>query len=92
MALCQKPFPHPKALVDIKKSYLYMDEAADIILKLINKQGIINVGGEAMSPFEFIKKNNPNIKKNYLSEIKDVNMGIDASMNIDKLNKILDND
>ena len=35
MALCQKPFPHPKALVDIKKSYLYMDKAASIILKLI---------------------------------------------------------
>ena len=92
MALCQKPFPHPKALVDIKKSYLYMDKAADIILKLINEQGIINVGGETMSPFEFIKKNNPNIKKNYLNEIKDVNMGIDASMNIDKLDKILNND
>mgnify|MGYP005661238151 CR=1 FL=1 len=45
-----------------------------------------------MSPFEFIKKNNPKIKKNYLNEIKDVNMGIDASMNIDKLNKILNND
>ena len=89
MALCQKPFPHPKALVDIKKSYLYMDKAASIILKLIDEKGIINVGGETMSPFEFAKHNNPNIEKIYLNEVKDVKMGKDASMNISKLKKIL---
>ena len=89
MALCQKPFPHPKALVDVKKSYLYMDKAANIILKLINEKGIINVGGETMSPFEFAKHNNPNIEKIYLNEVKDVKMGKDASMNISKLKKIL---
>ena len=92
MALCQKPFPHPKALVDVKKSYLFMDKAAKVILKLINKKGTINVGGNPLSPYEFIKKSNPNIKKIYLNEIKDVNMGVDVSMNIDKLNKILNND
>lgn len=40
-----------------------MDKAADIILKLINEQGIINVGGETMSPFEFIKKIIQTLKK-----------------------------
>ena len=89
MALCQNPFPHPKALVDVKKSYLYMDKAANIILKLIDKKGIINVGGEMMSPFEFAKQDNPDIKKIFLNEIKDVDMGKDASMNINKLKKIL---
>jgi dTDP-4-dehydrorhamnose reductase len=89
MALCQRPFPHPKALVDVKKSYLYMDKAANIILKLINEKGIINVGGEAMSPFEFIKQDNPNVKKISLNEIKDVKMGKNASMDISKMKKIL---
>ena len=89
MALCQKPFPHPKALVDVKKSYLYMDEAASIILKLIDKQGIINVGGETMSPFEFIKQKNPNIEKIFLKDVGDVKMGKDASMNTSKMVNIL---
>ena len=89
MALCQKPFPHPKALVDIKKSYLYMDEAADIILKLINEQGIINVGGETMSPFEFIKQSNPNIEKISLKDVGDVKMGRDSSMNTTKMINII---
>lgn len=89
MALCQKPFPHPKALVDVKKSYLYMDKAADIILKLVNEQGIINVGGESMSPFEFTKQSNSDIEKIYLKDIGDVKMGKDASMNISKMKNIL---
>jgi hypothetical protein len=66
-----------------------MDKAANIILKLINEKGIINIGGETMSPFEFAKQDNPNVGKIYLSEVKDVKMGKDASMNIKKLKKIL---
>ena len=89
MALCQQPFPHPKALVDIKKSYLYMNEAAKMILKLINEIGVINVGGETMSPFEFAKKDNPNLKKISLNEVGDVKMGKDASMNINKMKTML---
>ena len=89
MALCEKPFPHPKALTDIKKSYLYVDEAAHIILKLVNKKGIINVGGDELSPYEFVKKTNPYIKKITLNEVNDVKMGKNSSMNINKLNNIL---
>ena len=66
-----------------------MDEAASIILKLIDEKGIINVGGEPMSPYEFIRKTNPNIGKISFEEVKDVNMGKDSSMNIDKLKTII---
>ena len=89
MALCQQPFPHPKALVDIKKSYLYMDEAAKVILKLLDQKGIINVGGETMSPFEFARKNNPNVKKITLNDVGDVKMGKNASMNINKMKNLI---
>ena len=89
MALCQKPFPHLKALTDIKKSYLYMDRAAEIILKLVNERGIINVGGDTLSPYEFAKKTNPKIKKITLNEVNDVKMGLNSSMDVSKLNSIL---
>tara|TARA_R110000824_G_scaffold263290_2_gene451959 strand:- start:563 stop:1273 length:711 start_codon:yes stop_codon:yes gene_type:complete len=89
MALCQQPFPHPKALIDVKKSYLYMDEASKVILKLINEVGVINVGGETMSPFEFAQKDNPNLEKISLREIGDVKMGKNASMNINKMKNII---
>ena len=66
-----------------------MDTAANIIIKLIDKFGIINVGGDAMSPYEFAKKDNTNIEKIYLSDINDVNMGKDSSLNITKLKQNL---
>jgi len=85
MALCQYPFPHDKALIDVKKSYLYMHDAVDIIYKLIDEIGIFNVGGEAMSPFEFAKPDNPQLGKIKIQEVNNVKMGKDASMNINKL-------
>ena len=52
--------------------------AAKIILKLLDQKGIINVGGETMSPFEFAQKNNPNIKKITLDDLlNDVNSNIE---------------
>ena len=66
-----------------------MNEASKIILKLINEVGVINVGGETMSPFEFAQKDNPNLKKISLREIGDVKMGKNASMNINKMKNII---
>ena len=89
MALCEKPFPHKKALHDIKKSYIYIDDAVEIILKLKDEFGIINVGGKPMTPYEFIKQENKNIEKVSLTEVSDVNMAKDSTMNINKLKNLL---
>ena len=66
-----------------------MDRAAEIILKLVNERGIINVGGDTLSPYEFAKKTNPKIKKITLNEVNDVKMGLNSSMDVSKLNSIL---
>ncbi len=89
MSMFEKPFPHPKAIIDIKKSLIYMDEAAKITLKLIEEFGVINVGGEPSTIYDFVKKLNPEVGKIELKDIKDVEMALDSSMNIDKLRKIL---
>jgi len=89
LAMCEKPFPHSKALVDMIKSPMYDEDVAKVIYKLINKSGIINVGGEAKSMFEFVKEDRPDIEKITLSEVGDVNMATNCSMNIDKLKEIL---
>tara|TARA_R110002012_G_scaffold305144_1_gene509102 strand:+ start:516 stop:1226 length:711 start_codon:yes stop_codon:yes gene_type:complete len=89
LAMCQKPFPHPKALVDMIKSPIYVEDVAKIIFQLIDEKGIINIGGKAQSVFDFVKDDNPNIGKIKLSEISDVNMATDCSMDINKLKEIL---
>ncbi|MDB3870567.1 sugar nucleotide-binding protein [bacterium] len=92
LAMCERPFPHPKALVDMVKSPIYVDQVANIILKLIDEVGVINIGGKAQSVFDFVKQDNPNIDKITLSEIGDVSMAKNCSMNIDKLKTLMDND
>jgi len=90
MSMNKKPFPHPKALSDMKKSLMYIDEAAKVVLELLDENGTINVGGKSQSVYDFVSETNPNVEKITLEEISDVNMAKDCSMNTDKLKKIID--
>jgi len=89
MAIQKKPFPHPKALTDMRKSYMFMDDAAKVTLQLLDENGVINVGGKSQSVYDFVKETNPNIKPITLSEVSDVNMAEDCSMNTTKMKKII---
>ena len=88
MAICEYPFPHKRAISDIRKSYLYVNDASQLILKLKDELGVINVGGAPLSPYEFAAIDNKNIEEIRLSDVKDVKMAKDSTMNISKLNKI----
>ena len=89
-AIVEKPYPHDKALVDMKKSLLLNDDVVKIVFKLLDKKGIINLGGKADTVYNHIKKINPEIGKISLNDIGDTNMPKDVTMNIDKLNRILE--
>jgi len=91
LAMCEKPFPHPKALIDMIKSPIYVDDVAKIIFQLLDKNGTINVGGKAQSVFDFVKNDNPNIDKIRLGDVDDVNMATNCSMNINKLKEVIKN-
>ena len=89
MAMNRKPFPHPKALIDMRKSLMYIEDAAEVTLQLLDETGIINVGGKSQSVYDFVKETNPNIQPITLSEISDVNMATDCTMNTKKIKNIL---
>jgi dTDP-4-dehydrorhamnose reductase len=90
MAMNKKPFPHPKALRDMKKSLMWIEDAAKITLKLLDETGIINVGGKSQSVYDFVKKENSNIEPIYLKDISDVNMATDCSMDTSKMKEVID--
>ena len=90
MAMNKRPFPHPKALADMKKSLMYIDDAARVVLELLDEEGTVNVGGKSQSVYGFVSESNPNVERITLKEISDVNMAKDCSMNTDKLKKIID--
>jgi dTDP-4-dehydrorhamnose reductase len=89
VAMNNRPFSHKKALVDFKRSHIFDDEAAKITLRLLDENGIVNLGGESLSVYDFAKKYNPDVERTYLKDIKDVNLPPDTSMNTDKLKGIL---
>ena len=84
--ISESPFVHNKAFSNVKINFLYHDEAARIIFKLINKKGIINLGGNSSSVFKFAKKTNFKVKKLFL---KNKNYPRKLTMNLKKLNKLL---
>ncbi len=84
--ISQSPFLHNRAFSNVKINFLYHDEAARIIFKLINKKGIINLGGKSSSVYKFAKKTNSKVKKLFL---KNNTYPKKLTMNLKKLNKLL---
>ena len=45
LCMTEKPFVHKKAYANVKSNFIFKKMLQKIILKIINKSGIINVGG-----------------------------------------------
>ncbi len=72
VSMTQKPFVHKKAFANVKTNFIYHQEVAKILFKILNKKGTINVGGKKQTIYNFAKKENTNIKKIYLKKIKNL--------------------
>ena len=88
-SMTEKPFVHKKAFGNVFTNFIYHEDFIKIFKRLINKKGIINVGGPTKSVYSFVKKENPNIKKTFLRKNKKDSMPINSSMNLGKLKKYL---
>ena len=89
VCMTEKPFVHDKAFANVKTSFMYHDEVAKILFKLLNKKGIINLGGKSQYIFNFAKKDKKDVKKIFLKKTEKLGMPFDSSININKLTKIL---
>jgi len=85
LCMTEKPFIHKKAYANVKTNFIYQEDAAKIILKLIGKKGIINVGGPSQTVYQFAKKSNKKIKRIYSKG----EFPFRADMSLRKLKKIL---
>ena len=61
--MTEKPFVHKKAFSNIKLNFIYHEDIAKILFKIINKKGILNIGGKTRTVYDFAKKYNPYVKK-----------------------------
>ena len=89
ICMTEKPFMHKKAFTDLKSNFMYHEKLAHMLIYLINKKGILNIGGKIQSIYNFAKKNNPKINKSSAKKMYGNKYPLNQSMNINKFIKII---
>ena len=87
ICMTEKPFVHKVAFSNVRTSFMYHENVAKILFKLINKKGIINIGGESMSIYDFVKKENKFIINKKLRKDNKIGLPLNSSINITKMRK-----
>ena len=89
VCMTERPFVHKEAFANVKTSFMYHEDVAKLLFKIIHKKGIINIGGNPKSIYDFAKKDNLNIRKKYLKKKNNYGVPMNSSMNLAKLKKII---
>ena len=85
VCMTEKPFIHTNVYANVKSNFIFQEDLAKILLKIINKKGIYNIGGKSQTIFSFAKKNAKNIKKIFSKG----EFPLKQNMNLNKLNKVI---
>ena len=89
VCMTEKPFLHKKAYSNLITNFMFHEDLAKRFLKLINYKGVLNVGGDPKSVYNFVKKNNPYIKKTvYKINSKNL-LPKNSVMSVNKFKKII---
>ena len=83
--MTEKPFVHKRAYANVKSNFIFQEDAAKLILKILTKKGVINVGGASKTIYKFAKKYRKNVKKIYSKN----EFPRRTDMNLNKLKLIL---
>ena len=89
ITMTAKPFLYKKAFTNLKTNYMFHEDLVKILPKLINRKGIINVGGKTQSVYSFAKSQDKTIKK--IKANKNNLMPLNQTMNLTKLKKLIKN-
>jgi len=85
VCMTEEPFIHKKAFSNVKTNFIFHKEVANILFKILNCKGVLNIGGKIQSPFNFGKKYNINLKKILANK----NFPPNPSMNLSKLKRVI---
>ena len=90
-SMTEKPFIHKAAFSDFLTNFIFHEDIAPKIFKLLNLKGVINFGGKSQSVFKFAKKYNPKIKRISCKKLFGTSYPSNTSMNLKKFKKIIKN-
>jgi len=88
-SITEKPFVHKSAFVDFKTNFIFHDDLLPKILKLIDQNGVINIGGKSQTVYNFVKKYNPKIKKISARKKLGKNTPLNLTMNLKKFKNLI---
>ena len=83
--MTEKPFVHKYAFSNVKSNFIYHENIAKIFLKIVNKKGIINIGGKSQTIYNFAKYYNKRVLKKFSRGEFPKKM----DMNLNKFKKII---
>jgi len=89
VCMTEKPFVHKKAFANVKLNFIFHSELAKMLVKILNKKGIVNLGGPTKTVYEFAKKFNPRVKKIFNKKNSSNSFPSKPFMNLSKLNKMI---
>jgi dTDP-4-dehydrorhamnose reductase len=89
ITMTEKPFTHNKAYSNLKSNFMFHEDLVKILPKIINKKGVLNIGGKSQSIYSFAKKYNKDVKK--IKVKKKSAIPLNQTMNLIKLKSILKN-
>ena len=92
VSMTEKPFVHKSAFANAKSSFLYQEQVAAILLKVLNQKGVLNIGGKSQNIYDFVIKENKNIKKIFLNKKSNNVIPKNSSLNLLRLKRILKKD
>ena len=89
ICMTEKPFIHQKAFSDVEMNFMFHESFAKNLLKLIDKKGIMNVGGKKQTVLNFARKYNKKINKLSAKKIYGKKYPLKQTMNIDLYTKTI---
>ena len=88
-SMTEKPFIHNQAFSDFVTNFLYHEDFVKLLFKVLDKKGIINLGGKSQTVYNFAKSENIKVKKISAKKFFGMRRKIDVGMNLSKLKKII---
>ena len=88
VCMTERPFIHKKAYANVKLNFIFHDQLAKILPKVLHQRGVLNIGGSTKTIYNFAKKYNPKVKKIFNSRKSLIKFPTKPFMNLSKLKKL----
>ena len=89
VSMTEEPFIHKGAYANMITNFIFHQDFIKIFKKILNKKGVLNIGGKTDSVYNFVKRYNKKVKRIKIKKSSFPKMPKNSSMSLAKLKKII---